>query len=99
MNSDLLTGRTTLQIGRSPLGATYVWPNANFNYLVRLARQLNRTDLKFVPQSWIRPEKLLGRRSLNIVIDHAARLSGEQLELLRTQEGLGRIKVHRFTET
>ena len=96
MNSDLLTGRTTLQIGRSPLGATYVWPNANFNYLVRLARQLNRTDLKFVPASWIRRESFAGRRSLEIVIDHHVELSGEQLELLRTQEGLGGIKVHRL---
>jgi|688.fasta_scaffold14014_1 hypothetical protein len=99
MNSNELTGRTTLQIERSPPGATYVWPNANFNYPVRLSRQLNRTDLKFVPASWIRRESFAGRRSLDIAIDHHVRLSSEQLELLRTQEGLGRIKVHRFTET
>lgn len=94
MNSDQLTGRTTLQIQSSPLGAIYVWPSADFSYPTRLARQLNRTDLKFVPASWIRREKFAGRRSLNIVIDHHVRLSSEQLELLRTEAGLGRIKIH-----
>lgn len=74
------TGRTTRQIQNAPRGALYVWVNERLHY----PRALGRGDLEFVSPASM-GHRLTGRRSGDIVIDHAACLTLEQLDLLLTR--------------
>lgn len=74
-------GWTTAAMRAAPDGAVYVWVNSHLAYPRALARSLGRTDLLVVSPGWVRASNLQGRR-VPIVVDHAARLTGDQLDEL-----------------
>ena len=65
------TGRTTLQIRMSPLGARYLWVSNRFFYPHAIAMLEGRGDLRFVGPSWLLSEAWRGERVTDVVIDHA----------------------------
>ena len=65
------TGVTTRQMMEAPQGAIYVWPNSHLDYPRRLARHLDRLDLKIVSAGSVRFETVAGKR-VTMIVDHAA---------------------------
>jgi hypothetical protein len=72
------TGITTKQIQEAPQKAVYIWVNSRLRYPKELAYFLGRTDIEFVAPHWIHSQSWRGRKLSGIVVDHAARLSGDQ---------------------
>ena len=83
---------TTKQMTDAPLHAVYVWVNGNLDYPKQLAEHLRRTDLRIVTPGWLEtPRNWRGYRLTGLVLDHAARLTGEQRSgLLYLKETLRR---------
>lgn len=75
-------GRTTAQIVGAPKGAIFVCCGNNILYAHKLPAAKERPDLKFVPQSWLTLNNVLGIDGLAIVVDHAAYLTDEQTKVL-----------------
>ena len=75
------TGRTSRQLQAAPPGAVFVWCNDRLAYVRDLARARGREDLKIVGLSALDDERLRGGRG-QIVVDHAARLSPRQCDML-----------------
>lgn len=84
MNENRQTGRTTEQIKNAPLNAIYVWPfGSSLNYAKRLAREHSREDLEIIPECFFRQDKIMSRRGIAVVIDHATELSREGMDAFR----------------
>ena len=96
------TGRTTLQIQKSPHGSIYVWPvSASLRYPQDIARELGRADLEIIPLSrltldWLK-RRTIGSRSPMpaVVLDHAIndlrmKVQQEALDYLTFLEGIER---------
>jgi hypothetical protein len=67
------SGRTTQQMLDAPPNAIYVWCNSLPEYPKKLARQLNRPDIKVVSAAWVlREENWKGfeRDTHHVVLDH-----------------------------
>lgn len=82
------TGRTFNQIKNAPQGAIFVWCSHDTSHPTRLARMAGRTDLSIRPSSWLDWRNVAGLEIPNVVIDHAARISGKG-----TQDVLMRLKA------
>lgn len=65
------TGRTTKQLQDAPKGAQFYWCNGHIDYPIRLARCLDRADIKILPRSGFRIDMLMGADPALVVIDHA----------------------------
>ena len=77
-------GRTTHQIINAPQGAIFVWPFlTSLNYPKEIARKQGRDDLEIIAECQFRESKVMGRRDVDCVIDHATRLSAEGGRALR----------------
>lgn len=89
MPQDRSIGRTTKQMQEAARGAMFVWVNDFLHYPKRLALLLGRTDLEIVSPGFFDTEgRVLGREFMEVVIDHAARLTTTQwhnVELARTR--------------
>ena len=77
------TGATSKQMTEAPKGSTFVWCNDSMHYPVNLARKLDRTDLHIVGLDWIKGGRWHGRTLDGVVVDHAARLTTEQWDLVQ----------------
>ena len=85
----MATGTTTRQMQKAPLGAIYVWPNANLGYPKRLAVALGRPDIVIKPPGWLIARNVREFPPLSVVIDHATTLTFENMEALSYLEGKG----------
>ena len=75
----------------APQGATFVWCTDDTAYPKRLARAIKREDLQIVGVSWAREERWRGSRfSAAMVLDHAARFTEREMDLLRVLRGIAR---------
>ena len=83
------TGTTTAQIKQAQQGAVFIWVNADIRYPKQLARQLGRDDLQIVSPSWLDSYRWQGKTFPWIEVDHAAKLTVHQRELL--QDALCRV--------
>lgn len=72
---------TSGQMLEAPLGAFYIWPNDKLHYPKRLARWLDRGDLKVVSPGWLVRDVPLADKL--IILDHETVLEGEGLENYR----------------
>lgn len=79
-DGDRGSGRTTDQMRRAARGALFLWVNdRSLGYARHLAHHLGRDDLDIRPASVLdRPEKLMGLVFPEVVVDHAAQLTGRQ---------------------
>ena len=82
-------GTTTQQMEGAPKGAIFVWCNGHTDYAVRLARKIGREDLQIKSPTWL-DDGWRGVTLTGIVVDHAARLTDRQRDLL--QEALTRVR-------
>lgn len=84
------SGRTSKQMKDAPEGAAYVWPNGDLTYPIQLAKSLGREDLGIVQPAWLTRTGLLEverkYRGLDIVLDHACRLTPEQRRTFEINE-------------
>jgi len=78
------SGRTNRQMQEAPKNAIYIVGSIySTGFQRELALAAGRPDLKIESQNWIRFENLVGRRGLDIVIDHEVELDDRQIETLR----------------
>lgn len=75
-------GETTKQMTEAPQYAVFVWVHGDLEYPRDLARKLQREDLEIVSPFWLEHRRWIGLRLRGIVVDHAARLTAEQLRSL-----------------
>lgn len=84
------TGRTTRQIIGAPHGAIFIWCNGELSHPKNLALQYGRDDLTIVSPSWLEGVGLArvrnAYRGLDLVLDHACRLSSNQREVFTLNE-------------
>jgi hypothetical protein len=73
----------TAQLKQAPQGAVFIWVNADVSYPKQLARQLGRDDLQIVGPGWLDSYRWQGQTFPWIEVDHAAKLTGYQHELLQ----------------
>ncbi|MGE0329736.1 MAG: hypothetical protein AB7P37_03475 [Ramlibacter sp.] len=73
-------GATTQQMMAAPIGAIFVWCNGRLDYPRALAMHLQREDLEIVAPYWLTRHTARTARPRSMVIDHAARLTGEQMQ-------------------
>lgn len=76
------TGRTSRQMKRAPRGAVYVWHSDRLQDARAFAARLGREDLKMVAPSWLTDRRWMGIRAPALIVDHAARLTEEQRDIL-----------------
>lgn len=79
------TGRTSRQLRFAPHGAVFVWCNDVLDYPKTLAKAhwIDRPDLVIIGPSQIR-DRVRGR--VDFVVDHAARLTADQIETIRHRQ-------------
>ena len=75
-------GATTQQMEAAPKGAIFVWCNGRTDYPILLARKIGREDLQIKSPAWLTSHVWRGVSLAGIVVDHAARLTGRELEEL-----------------
>ncbi|MFN8758816.1 MAG: hypothetical protein ACK5XA_08410 [Tagaea sp.] len=75
------SGRTTRQMMGARPFSIFVWVNGNLHYPARLAASIGRPDLGFASPSEVR-NRMMGT-TRRIVVDHAAELPIEVLDLIR----------------
>jgi hypothetical protein len=85
---DANTGRTTRQMMSAPEGAVFVWRNSDLSYVRRLARAIERHDLKIVGPSYLSGFCWRGSNVSAVVIDHSAVLEPRQIESLAVLQGI-----------
>lgn len=83
-------GTTTKQMKEAKADAVFVWLNHNLDYPLRLARIINRTDLKIVAPSWLDDRRFLGLDITDIILDHAFIPDSKTFKMLK--EALSRIR-------
>ena len=78
-------GKTTEQIKAAKSNAVFIWCNNNLIYPKKLAKELNREDIKIVSPDWL----INGWKGITIsqiILDHALQMNSEQrTELLQAQ--------------
>lgn len=79
-------GTTSAQMKAAPPNAHFVWCNNYIGYVRHLAKHLGREDLKLEKLSQFNKSRFAGKYPIDVVIDHAARLSTEQRQLLNVIE-------------
>jgi hypothetical protein len=70
------------QMQQAPQNAVYIWRNTEFLEATRLAVSANRSDLEIYGIDCLNDggiEMFRGRRLSGVVVDHAAKLNGEEL--------------------
>lgn len=85
-DGDRQTGRTTRQLRGAALGALFVWCNEAVSYPKTLAADIGRHDIQIEPLSILDRGYIVRFRGCiwsEVIIDHAARLTGEQAATLR----------------
>lgn len=80
MDTQRGTGLTTSQMKDAPQGAVYIWVNRDFRYPMSLAKAIGRYDLKIESPSWISGQRWRGLQLSGLVVDHAVRLTDDELE-------------------
>ena len=87
-------GRTTQQMKYAPKGAIFIWVNEVLSYPIRLARSLNRSDLKIYRPSILEHSAmcLRGLELSGIIVDHAVDLTKGQLRGLEYLMPMVRLK-------
>lgn len=65
-------------MANAPIGAVFVWVNADFARPLALAKKLGRVDLDIISPTRAGNGYLRGRLIPAVVVDHAARLSPRQ---------------------
>jgi len=79
-DKDRCTGRTTKQMLAAPRNAVYVQNAGPHTYHKLLAAHLHRDDLRIISPDQI--ENTLHGKVVDVVVDHAARLTDEQMFLV-----------------
>lgn len=72
------SGRTTRQMREASEGAIFIWVNGDLFYPKRLAKHLDRTDIKVIRPSELLLENHHGSQVSGVVLDHAANLTAGQ---------------------
>ncbi len=83
MNMERGTGRTTKQMKQAPQGALFVWCNGVTSYARTLAREIGRHDLVIASPYDLESDRLRGQEFQAVIIDHAARLTPQQSEIVK----------------
>ena len=89
-----LTGLTTNQMLKAPVGATYVWVNSNLCYPKKLARHLGRQDLEIVRSSWLTFRNCNGRRVSALILDHGLETDEEMQEVIEYLKIRSRLNLY-----
>lgn len=76
------TGRTTRQMKAAAPGAIYIWCNERTAIAKPIAVTADRADLRIVGPSWLDGRRWMGLELTGIAVDHAARLTHDQMESL-----------------
>lgn len=79
------SGITTQQMRNAPIGSLYIWCNGILDYPRKLAEEIGRGDLDFRSPGWMSRGAWYGREYSGVVLDHAAHLTQEQMQMF---EGL-----------
>lgn len=83
-------GITTQQMKAAPKGAIFVWVNGYLECPRFLARKIDRGDLQIVAPTWLLDCRWRGLELTGVVVDHAARLTGQERD--RLQGALTRVR-------
>jgi hypothetical protein len=75
------TGETSRQMRAAAQGAVFIWCNSHTDYPRRLAEHLGRKDIRIFPPSALEAY-LRGLEPSAVVVDHAAKLTERQWEML-----------------
>jgi hypothetical protein len=67
---------------RRAAGAVYIWVNNQLQYPRSLAKTLGREDLTVVSPGWLDSYQWRGMELTGVLLDHAARLKGDQWDHL-----------------
>jgi hypothetical protein len=76
-----MIGKTTKQLEAASSNTIFIWCNENTLYPTLLARSLGRIDIRVKGPGWL--ESSRGCNSAEIVVDHSARLTNRQWDLVR----------------
>lgn len=77
------TGRTTRALLKAPRGCLYICPTtASVKVIRSMAEKLGRYDIRFIADTSLRKDRLLGCKRSLIVLDHAVIIPTDISEIL-----------------